>query len=1395
VKRTVAGLVVVFLLLQFIPILHPVIKSESTSTTVFYDFVSNAGSASWSSGAGTLPFPGSDSDPRGFALYRTQAVLEDNKTYAKVLETHPQWVDLGWIQGIYPQLTVPTNAKLNVTVGFLKGATNTDGVIFRVYFRQGQTQQTLLEQKALYDNKLDTISIDLSSIAGKMGNFILYVNAFKGSGQDWAVWASATIEQTVVTLPDLTITDIRRSGSTIYYTIKNIGDASVGSLNQIITYSTALFVDGSLKALDQLNLILQPGQSVERSFNYQYSISGTEDTVKVCADYNQNVTEKDESNNCKEVKWTQELPDLTVSKIYCSGDNRVTFTLANVGSAPLPSGSDGYIDIYVNGTKVTWIKLSAVPTSSTGGGIYNAGGTSTYMMSTQITTTSAVKVVVDSTNTISESNETSNTLEVQLEPCAKLQDIAISLLKCNYEKKVIEFILKNIGGLKIDKPFDVALYVNGVLKETKRVTSSIEPGNTYSSNFSYVLTCTNIKVKIFADSGNEILESDETNNIKEIDCKCQPTDTTPPKITKGPEVSKITQTSAVITWETDEESDSKVYYGAKFKKLDQPKGEEKLTKVHSITLSGLQPLTVYVFMVESKDGAGNSVQSKEKVFETLPEEDKDKPTVSLVLPEKLSGIAKIRANVNDNKGIDRVVFSMDGKVMFTDFSYPYEWNLDTTKIPDESHSFKASVFDFAGNIAEDLKPGISRNSLPPEFSPIRVTIFEPASRSSVYGYVQIQATISSDIETCISRAELWVDETLVETYDFHCLPRPVWMPGGSYYSGSSTQTINYNWNTVGIAKKSYEIEVKAWDERGNYGHHSIAVSKVEEPTTSGVPLSITRSVRRPTYFQYFTVELSITNNGPNSDYNIINLTVVDKCKGFQPVNREGLLISRDSEGNNVVTKNLGRLPYGSTVTLSYDVIPILYDPPLSVYEYTNNYIIGLNSLSISYDDVYGRHHSRNYPSPTFASSTEVQNAFRQADYLIVTNPSNLYSTYDEREVNTLLSTAAELAREKLGVLAYLQRGSSAEHFKNLISATGSGTRWFEFLQDGWVCNGYMLIIGEDNIVPSWAPPTDMWREYTNGDINCSDYYYADTASGDNLPDIKVGRIIGGDVQTMIKPIRASIDVSKHVPGHNFNGSNALLISGPEDTWECFVDEVNSVGRILQSQGVTFEKVHREYFITEVRLLREALVIRGDYQCTGEPGHLDERGAVCIKTHPPTNLESLLRLISIEEAINVQEHRRQRPTGGTYDYHFVNDTEAWDAGTLAIKLKMPGKSIFFWSGHGGWGPMMEFVGGSFGDSHPVIFADSCLTGKYDRVVGNPEYAFGVGAAVYIGATELSPADGSEFAEKFFRDYWFPGVICGDALTTYKRWMWQTGDYLLQYRALEYNLYGDPKYGRR
>jgi hypothetical protein len=172
----------------------------ASADSIFYDFVAQASSASWSSAAGNLPFPGSDADARGFALYRDNWRLEDNKTWTRVLETHPQWVSNGWIMGMYPQLTVPANAELKVTVGFIKGATGSDGVIFEVKFQEfrGLTQAPqvypILSHTATYDGKLDLLTANLGSVAGRTGNFVLYVNAGQSSGRDWAVWAEAKIE-------------------------------------------------------------------------------------------------------------------------------------------------------------------------------------------------------------------------------------------------------------------------------------------------------------------------------------------------------------------------------------------------------------------------------------------------------------------------------------------------------------------------------------------------------------------------------------------------------------------------------------------------------------------------------------------------------------------------------------------------------------------------------------------------------------------------------------------------------------------------------------------------------------------------------------------------------------------------------------------------------------------------------------------------------------------------------------------------------------------------------------------------------------------------------------------------------------------------------------------------
>jgi len=87
------------------------------------------------------------------------------------------------------------------------------------------------------------------------------------------------------------------------------------------------------------------------------------------------------------------------------------------------------------------------------------------------------------------------------------------------------------------------------------------------------------------------------------------------RITYGPEVSALTNTSATIEWVTDIQSDSTVTYG-----LDTTYGSQEkdaaLDTVHSVTLSSLSSDTTYHFRVTSVAASGASGASADKQFTT-----------------------------------------------------------------------------------------------------------------------------------------------------------------------------------------------------------------------------------------------------------------------------------------------------------------------------------------------------------------------------------------------------------------------------------------------------------------------------------------------------------------------------------------------------------------------------------------------------------------------------------------------------------------------------------------------------------------------------------------------------------------------------------------------------------
>jgi hypothetical protein len=168
------------------------------SSAVVYDFVQKAPEARWARALmalGALPWNGSDGDSRGFARHLANVPLEDGKSLALVLETHPEWKKAGMIFGTYSNVQIPANAKFTATVGFLKDATATDGVTFEVYvFDQTRGAFQLIAAKsARADGVLDELTADLGAYAGKTMTFRLQVAAGETARQDWAVWASAAV--------------------------------------------------------------------------------------------------------------------------------------------------------------------------------------------------------------------------------------------------------------------------------------------------------------------------------------------------------------------------------------------------------------------------------------------------------------------------------------------------------------------------------------------------------------------------------------------------------------------------------------------------------------------------------------------------------------------------------------------------------------------------------------------------------------------------------------------------------------------------------------------------------------------------------------------------------------------------------------------------------------------------------------------------------------------------------------------------------------------------------------------------------------------------------------------------------------------------------------------------
>lgn len=153
-----------------------------------------ARNAKWKSARGTLPFNGSSNDNRGFVRDLGSAKLINGRTYQKVLQTHPEWKDGGYISGSYDAV-IPTGAtKFEAKGAFLAKVTRSDGVRVSVMIKEGARSYNLFRKTINPGDGVVAISGTIpESLRGKRVTVVLNVNTGTKSTQDWFAWSGPVI--------------------------------------------------------------------------------------------------------------------------------------------------------------------------------------------------------------------------------------------------------------------------------------------------------------------------------------------------------------------------------------------------------------------------------------------------------------------------------------------------------------------------------------------------------------------------------------------------------------------------------------------------------------------------------------------------------------------------------------------------------------------------------------------------------------------------------------------------------------------------------------------------------------------------------------------------------------------------------------------------------------------------------------------------------------------------------------------------------------------------------------------------------------------------------------------------------------------------------------------------
>ena len=916
------------------------------------------------------------------------------------------------------------------------------------------------------------------------------------------------------------------------------------------------------------------------------------------------------------------------------------------------------------------------------------------------------------------------------------------------ENNYIHYQIRNIGESTASAGHYTCLFIDNVELSQAIISVELAPGARLKDSFSgtWQYSLPEHTIKVCADNGNVIGESNETNNCREEIWKG---DVTAPNITDGPTVSGITHSAVTVSWQTDEISNSVVQYSMKAGAYSTQADNANLVTGHVITIDNLVPSAIYNYIVKSTDGSGNTRTSAAGFFETGPVTDSEAPVVSgLTVTRSATEFLCYELNVTatDDVGISKVEFYLDDKLIGTDYSEPYEYqmapfSLGVTRenLFYDDHVIKAIAFDFSGGQTQL----VTLPSWVTEMAPIHL---EVTPTHHLHRYVDGPADVLPDGETITVWAHTYEYELETEMYKgiivgmdevIQAVHLVTFDPSNSGKVPRSEPDYGYDydysytWNVGGLGVGTHSIEVKAIANDGSYVQ-TVRNLYVEAGEPS---LEVSRSVTR--IDNYFQVELVVENVGHAT-------TELDKIKdnadNFQPLRKRsvyrGYEVSTnstysDSGVNTIIDINLFSdsgesiaLAPGENVTISYLAVPVLSADAV-------DYGFGLSDIEVFHPD--GSVETFDRPCSSTDDGTTLSNALvaakAESDFLIITNAERLFALYPQADVCDLLTAMADLARLKNGILGYVP-GRNKNVVHDTIKDWGIGMKGSDGIEGNFLKSGYLLIVGESEIIGSWTVYIGSYD-----DVKYSDLPFANTEGEFRNPELIVGRIIGNDASKLILPIQYSINVYTGELDFDWDRTQALVVSGKGDGASVFEDDADEIAELLDDE-----------FPIVTTLKQRDIEDDGGNILAEFKAHDGDTDVVVYRDHGwPTN---------------------------------------WT-------------DVIYRDDFGGTDPV------DFESSKPFVFAICCWAGRYEDEDINdddsPEGENGIaekflehGAAVYIGSTQISKRYKNGAAAENFFDRWVDSTdSVGKAFRNLKRDF--NGTQGKRYWISEYNLYGDPKYG--